>query len=89
MSYDSWLEHNPANDGGEQDVELHYECQNDWPIDPDDPKGDWTCCDFAEVIQLPDTWVSCNGIASGELTCPKCGVVETFEFEVPDGDDDY
>lgn len=90
MSYDSWLTHNPADDGGEQDVELFYECENDWPVDADDLKGDWEQCDFADTIELPDTWVSYSGVASGELTCPKCGKVEQFEFEVPDGDDrDY
>jgi hypothetical protein len=90
MSYDSWLEHNPADDGGEQDVELFYECQNDWAVDANDPKGDWTQCGFADTIDLPDTWVSYSGVASGELTCPNCGVVESFEFEIPDGDDrDY
>ena len=88
MSYDSWLEHNPANDGGEQDVELFYECDNEMPVDATDPGGDWTQCDFAEVIELPDTWVSYNGIASGELKCPKCGRVESFEFEVPVAEDD-
>lgn len=90
MSYDSWLEHNPANDGGEQDVELFYECENEWAVDPADPKGDWEQCDFADTIELPDTWVTYNGVASGRLICPKCGVVESFEFEVPSGDDyDY
>lgn len=90
MSYDSWLEHNPANDGGEQDVELFYECDNTWPIDTNDPKGDWEQCEFADTIELPDTWVSYSGVASGELTCPLCGYIESFEFDVPDGDDrDY
>lgn len=90
MGYDEWLTHNPADDGGEQDVELFYECQNDWPVDASDPKGDWLSCDFADTIELPDTWVSASGVASGELTCPQCKFVEEFEFEVPSGDDrDY
>lgn len=90
MSYDLWLTHNPADDGSEQDVELFYECDNDWPVDPNDPKGDWEHCEFADTIELPDTWVSYSGVASGELTCPLCGKVESFEFEVPDGGDyDY
>jgi hypothetical protein len=88
MSYDSWLEHNPADDGGEQDVELFYECENEWAVDTDDPTGDWMNCDFADTVELPDTWVSDYGVASGELKCPKCGVVKSFEFEIPDGDDE-
>ena len=88
--YDSWLTHNPADDGSEQDVELYYECDNEWLADEADPKGDWIRCDFADTIELPDTWVSYSGVASGELTCPKCGYVQQFEFEVPSGDDyDY
>ena len=86
--YDSRLTHNPADDGCEQDVELYYECQNEWPVYMHDPKGDWEQCDFADTIELPDTWVSYSGVASGELTCPKCGAVESFEFEVPVPDDD-
>jgi hypothetical protein len=83
MSYDSWLTHNPALDGIEQDVELFYECQNDWPVDPADPKGDWSACGFAEIVELPDTWVTASGVALGELECPNCGVTSSFEFEVP------
>lgn len=83
--YDSWLTHNPADDGSEQDVEMYYECDNEWRSNDYE---DWTRCDFADYIELPDTWVSANGVASGELTCPKCGAVEQFEFEVPVPEDD-
>ena len=86
--YDSWLTHNPADDGSEQDVEMYYECDNTWAVVKDDIKGDWTECDFADYIDLPDTWVSYSGVASGDLTCPKCGAVESFEFEVPVPEDD-
>jgi len=88
MSYDSWLTHNPAMDGSEQDLEMYYECDNEWAVVANDIRGDWNQCDFADYIDLPDTWVSSTGVASGELTCPKCGRVEEFEFDVPVPEDD-
>jgi hypothetical protein len=75
-------------DGGEQDLEMYYECDNEWAVVANDIRGDWNQCDFADYIDLPDTWVSSAGVASGELTCPKCGRVEEFEFDVPVPEDD-
>jgi hypothetical protein len=88
MDYDSWLTYNPALDGIEQDVEMYYECENVWAKVINGVQDDWQSCDFADTIELPDTWVSVSGVASGELTCPKCGVVETFEFDMPKPEDD-
>lgn len=91
MGYDEWLSHNPADDGGEQDLELVFECDNEWPADENDPDlYDWIQCDFNDVVELPDTWVSYSGTASGQWTCPKCGKVTEFEVEVGSRyDDDY
>ena len=88
MSYDSWLTHNPALDGGEQDLEMYYECQNVWATVINGVQDDWQDCDFADFVELPDTWVTSSGVALGELICPKCGVTESFEFDVPKPEDE-
>jgi len=84
MSYDSWLTHNPADDGGEQDLELVLQCDNEFY---DEITDETFTCDFDDAVELFDVWVSYNGWASGEWTCPKCGKVSEFELEVPSGDD--
>lgn len=78
-SYDSWLTHNPADDGDTKDLELAFKCDNEWPQDHADPDlHDWIQCDFDDVVEV-EAWVDYNGSASGEWKCPKCGKVSEFD----------
>lgn len=74
--YDAWLE--PPDDGVEEEVQLTFQCENEWPVDPEDPDAvDWVQCDFDDDLVL-EAYVY-DGYASGNWTCPKCGNIEDFE----------
>lgn len=81
--YDSWLTHNPADDGDWKDIDIDAKCAFEH-------EDGWSC-DFDDTIEV-EAWVI-NNNATFEWQCPKCGMLNEGHkddvFGYDDDDRDY
>lgn len=75
MSYDSWLTHNPADDGDWKEVDVVVTCHHEHPVNPADPDAvDWVRCDFNDTIET-EVWIGNSSWIEFEWKCPTCGML--------------